>query len=1151
VLVSPVVQRLFQRRLKQIEDIQNWVRRAQQAMKKGQPSAGVWEVVNGLKRTLSPPIKRYTYQALDSIQKDTFAGKQPTNLSAVMEHIGTREQPGQLVSLFADGRMLTPKERNAINSVREIDRIQKTEPERILTKSEIELLQDSLYVIEQGVAWRLDLADQYVETIAIGLGGDPTAVHRLFRSSEGRASSVGGDPTRGITGVNRTDQIDLYGMWERGAWADLLVWMEGRGYATGTRLDRPATYNIVHGLLETVIRLRAQEVWSGLLDDMVNYGISGKIDDIGEHFAAGPEREAFAKRVKFYLNQELKLGGGPRLEKTDPSTLPSGEVQQNYSVDFAHAFEPMESGPGGTKMQGAGPGFEPGIYSSRAKKRGGFRRLRERIGGNLSGQRADIDLEAYTVAHKLIEQWGMKLGANIEDWVLHRFPDGSTALVPKMLIDEIDAATERVAGIGQAFATGSEPIFGRATPSQKQVQDKAVYEAIPEILEPGRPYKAWKRARTEGKTKTEAAKIAAMHVKRKAGIGSAGAMRMTWALYPQAYKLLKMGLTTGIGGIIHLPYFMANGVGAQIQAMMKLGIPGYFSSMKHAPLAMSIAAKMWGDTPATSWRKIKPVVTPDGTVWTKEQLLREVQIQGLSSGFLAVETASSLSTDLRRNEHSFWKRVRRGDVPGGVRGFHQMLIDAATWMDNVNRVAIFIHQIGEGVHPAAAARAARSALFDYSDLTETEKKWMRQTFIFYSYQRKNLDLWWDTLLTNPHRIMMQFRLGRGLNEHFLDGDSMLIERDWTIGRVPVAFFNNAANRLVQSGRFNAPVLPGLEGLKAHIDFMQFIGSWRAAWEKDPRKKERMEQERFTFLGKLSPMVSTPLVLSFDKGLFGGRPLSPKRVPYGWVEWDYLTTGGSNIELFDIRPRGLKPWEREDYPGQTKVWETNEPGLWYLVNNSWHGAAPVLPGFTEESFLSKGEKVPLVGGIVDPIGEFVDKWTALGWTVRGAQSAYKNLQEGTLSAAVWGRAQDTLERFDRANVDWLDELQEWAWKKYKSDVESGRREPLNLSLEELAGLRFRYTDISDKTSLEYVTSYTHPITGEEFPIEGRGAAPRPGTNEWLAILFSYQEVPTVEAAIGRKWQDELRRLRRFIGDIEDRADQGEYGIENRPYPYEDY
>ena len=124
-------------------------------------------------------------------------------------------------------------------------------------------------------------------------------------------------------------------------------------------------------------------------------------------------------------------------------------------------------------------------------------------------------------------------------------------------------------------------------------------------------------------------------------------------------------------------------------------------------------------------------------------------------------------------------------------------------------------------------------------------------------------------------------------------------------------------------------------------------------------------------------------------------------------------------------------------------------------------------------------------------------------------------------------------------------------KRGEDVESGRREPLNLSLEELGGLWFKYTDINDPTSLEYVTSYTHPLTGQEFPIEGRGASPRPGTNEWLGILFSYQEVPTEKAAIGRKWQEELRRLRRYIDEIEGRADQGEYGIENRPYPYEDY
>ena len=89
--------------------------------------------------------------------------------------------------------------------------------------------------------------------------------------------------------------------------------------------------------------------------------------------------------------------------------------------------------------------------SARLSTAGGYRRPTAKM-GDVSFRSTVHDLEAYTMAQQLIEQWGMKYGANITNWEIARFLDGSQAIVPKPLLDEIDAAIDRVAGSASASA---------------------------------------------------------------------------------------------------------------------------------------------------------------------------------------------------------------------------------------------------------------------------------------------------------------------------------------------------------------------------------------------------------------------------------------------------------------------------------------------------------------------------------------------------------------------------------------------------------------------------------------------------------------------------------------------------------------------------
>jgi hypothetical protein len=1105
-VVSPIVKELFMRRSRQIDDIPNWIRRVQKSLKEGRMASGVWETLEGLKEVLEQPISNQSYRTLNNVEV-YFDSQRGISFDVVVERLD------DIQIAFADNRLMLPTERKAIELLREIDLIKRTEPERtVLRNGKVEIkdplmreaIAEAYLVIGEGISRRLHMADDAVETIIVGMAGSPEAARKIFNRKDGSFTERG-------------DAIALYNLFYRGEWGEVLRTFANKGYSTGTALKYPGRYNLAHAMLETVIRLRAQSIFKGLINDMTDMGMAVKIEDLApSSIRSIAEKRAFAERVRLYLNDEMKFGGVGHLVDESGSLLHEGLQSRLEGPRFL--------AEGGGKQQGSGPGA--GLLSKEARKRlskeGGYRRTQATMGDVVTKVVVD-DLEAYTVAQDLIEKWGMKYGANIENWELTRFSDGSEALTPKLFLDEINDAVDRVAGTASARAGRS-----RLKTESGHLPEA---EALPGLLN--------KAKRVKNK----------LH---KDYINSADLMNFTMNTFSWSYRMTKMGLTSGIF-MVNLPYYVANAFGAQLQVYQKVGMRGYFSSMSHPRIALEVSAALWGRTPTMRFSKIKPIVTPDGTVWSREAITKSCHEHGLSGSFLSMETARSIAADLKKNEPSFWEKMtgeteyeklpyKEVDYPGlagvelpgpvrSLRFYHEQLINFATFIDNYHRVALFTEGLGRGLSPADAAKSARSALFDYSDLTPSEKKYMRQIFIFYSFQRKNLDLFWDTFLTNPHRIMGQFRLARGVNRVFLDGDETLIESDYSVGRLGLMFVRNSANRMVQMNRYNAPILPAMEAIKGQLDFFSFVGSFLPTDNVILRQKRMKNQLRF--MSRLNPWIQAPMAMTIQKSFFRGTKMREERIPTFWAQHDILTTGGMMLRGVGGRVRPIKEFEEQEFPGQTHVWEAAETMNWYLLQNIWHGPVPVMP---------MREDTPGTSWMGD-VGEVID-YSPIGLALRS--QPIKGFKEGTLGVAPAGRMIDSLNRFGRAGMI-IPQLLDADLKYYKHLVASGKRGKLVEGKRLWEGAEF---DQAMNALGFQIDPETGDIDFQQGP-EGepiRGARPRIGVDEgWKSILFGVQQMPTEDAAILMHYYRTQRALQGAVGELEAKTRDRPLDISDRYQP----
>jgi hypothetical protein len=1041
--VSPEIRELWARLDAELAEIPQWLIRIQLALQNKSPKASAIILLDSMRGMLTPPIDptnlRRAY-SLHSLFGKVEEGRIPNleQLEVFMPDV---------ISVLADGRKMTKGERVAINTIKDWISESKRTGEVELDLTSRAAIGDAIDIVWRGLNGRIAVAEMRIGDIVKSLGGSP-------------------DKGTHVGLLVEQDKSWIYNSFYAGDWNGLFKWAARQGFEIGTRPDKAPGYNARHAAIEMVVRLRGREIMSKFTESMAQHGIRTKIEDLTERLSPDLDRNLFMDRVLHYINLETQPGQSHLIYREG-----EGLIEAPPGFRDRQTARKTDDYPGGESI--AGPERGAGLYPTDQRGSATRRYSTE------SGREYVHDAQAYMVAHEVLNEWGFKFGANTEDWVRTYLPDGSDAIVPKMVLDEIEASIDRIAGPGAFSKTAKKMAYGTGR------LPKRIREKLDEL-------------RRDGTSVTKGAEAPitdapghAFNVQAEVLAGDVLTYIMN--VYPMTYTYLRMGVTCGIG-IPNPHYYQGITIGGLFQIYQKMGIGvvvgkdgvqirgGLLGAMSHPKMAGAVAARLWGESGAVLTPNAKPIITKDGRIFTTDMLVELSRRERLDTSFVKSLTSRGLAEDLRRREPGFWNKMM-----AGPRWWQGVLVQSATSIDNLFRQSVFIDELVNGKSVAAAADMARAAMFDYGKLTDFEKKWMRSTMIFYAFTRKNLDQFWDTLLTNPHRIMGQLRLMRGINEHYLEGDPQIVESPWTQGRLGVYFKDAAIGNLfskTQKVRWVTAPLPVKDaiGLQFEMyDFSNFFFEEELSARNDAVTR---------MIARMNPLIQMPLVMGMSEDIFRGRGLGREIIPYSVVEMDLNATGGIFVrDVLGARPVPLTREEKAEYPGQAMVWVATNKRAYWLWRNAIQMPMPVMQ-MRDESILGK---IPGIGPALE--------MGPPGYILR--TKPIKSVMEGTIGWVPTGRGVDTFQQLDRADIGFV-ETNLWLAEQLREHRAAAGYEEARPP----AGS----TRIGEEDSRLF----------DQLP---RGAEPRielGPSGERLGIFFRPQLIPTEEAAIQhriREWERE--------------------------------
>lgn len=129
-----------------------------------------------------------------------------------------------------------------------------------------------------------------------------------------------------------------------------------------------------------------------------------------------------------------------------------------------------------------------------------------------------------------------------------------------------------------------------------------------------------------------------------------------------------------------------------------------------------------------------------------KQVLSEANKAGiLNVGQYFGDIEDYFKTELKEGIGKYYKKGLRPPVAWGLK--------VGNRLENNAKLAMFIRRLEEGYSIPDAAMEVKKYLFDYSDLTVSERDVLRRVFPFYSWTRKNVPLQLEALVTHPARLM--------------------------------------------------------------------------------------------------------------------------------------------------------------------------------------------------------------------------------------------------------------------------------------------------------------------------------------------------------------------------------------------------------------
>lgn len=137
--------------------------------------------------------------------------------------------------------------------------------------------------------------------------------------------------------------------------------------------------------------------------------------------------------------------------------------------------------------------------------------------------------------------------------------------------------------------------------------------------------------------------------------------------------------------------------------------------------------------------RVDPSVVVSGTKMTREQIWNEAVKRGVyESGLYGQDLGQAAITSSNIPLSTEWSVINKAFAAGKT-------------VENNARLALFIDQIKKGKSLDEAGDMVRKTLFDYSDLSEFERRYAKRILPFYTWSRKNIPAQLEAAMKHPDR----------------------------------------------------------------------------------------------------------------------------------------------------------------------------------------------------------------------------------------------------------------------------------------------------------------------------------------------------------------------------------------------------------------
>lgn len=262
-----------------------------------------------------------------------------------------------------------------------------------------------------------------------------------------------------------------------------------------------------------------------------------------------------------------------------------------------------------------------------------------------------------------------------------------------------------------------------------------------------------------------------------------------------------------------------------------------------------------------------------GRIWTGDRIMEAAQKQGLFTGSYAA--AEGANTNKVMDTIPFKLAQGAEKIPAALGVAGKTMENTGQALEQNARLALFMHELSQGKSPEMAADTVKKFLYDYNDLTTTEKQLWRRVIPFYSFIKKNAVLQMQEMFNPANKSLRNVeRIRQAANRS--QQQNTIDER-----YMNDAFADTPKLTVYKDPARQKEVMLRLEGLLPQYDVMRF-----ARWIsnlKDQNRADVLDWVDGTLKGlgqigndevmaNLTPFPKNIMELAANKNFFTGQPI---------------------------------------------------------------------------------------------------------------------------------------------------------------------------------------------------------------------------------------------------------------------------------------